>query len=65
MARIRVIDAEEAPDSPSPVCPHCERTIDALVRGRLDEGLGKAYVWTCPGCHEVLGVSHRKGFWMG
>jgi len=27
--------------------------------------LGKRYVYSCPECRKVLGVSHRKGFWMG
>jgi hypothetical protein len=26
---------------------------------------GKRYVYFCPKCRKVLGVSHRKGFWMG
>jgi hypothetical protein len=26
---------------------------------------GKRYIYSCPSCNNVLGVSHRKGFWMG
>ena len=27
--------------------------------------LGKRYIYFCTKCKSVLGVSHRKGFWMG
>jgi len=46
-------------------CPHCERVLEGVISQRLDEPLGKAYIWSCVHCHKVLGVSHRKGFWMG
>ncbi len=65
MARLPVTDVDDVPGRPSPVCPHCETTLDGVVRQQLDEGLGKAYLWTCPRCRKVLGISHRKGFWMG
>ena len=45
-------------------------TIGAGKRGEAlypidDPFLGKRYVYFCPNCKSVLGVSHRKGFWMG
>jgi hypothetical protein len=27
--------------------------------------MGKRFVYFCGTCRKVLGVSHRKGFWMG
>lgn len=63
--RLPVVDIGELPDGYAPVCPHCEHAIGGLVRQTLNEGFGKAYVWMCGHCHKVLGVSHRKGFWMG
>ncbi len=49
----------------TPRCPHCEEDLDGVYQQRLDEGLGKAYLWFCMKCRKSLGVSHRKGFWMG
>ena len=55
------IPAEEV----KPLCPHCGREIDGLYQQQLDESFGKAYLWFCTTCRKALGVSHRKGFWMG
>jgi hypothetical protein len=49
----------------SPVCPHCDQAIGLLWFQSLAGMLGRRYVYFCPSCHRVLGVSHRKGFWMG
>ena len=65
MARLPIIDADEAPGDRTPICPNCERSLAGLVRQQLNDGLGKAYLWSCPSCRKALGVSHRKGFWMG
>ena len=27
--------------------------------------LGKRYLYFCSACHKTLGVTHRKGFFMG
>jgi hypothetical protein len=27
--------------------------------------MGRRFIYFCCHCHKVLGVSHRKGFWMG
>lgn len=57
--------------TPAPMCPHCQAditTIDAaLLRpaGETSFRFGKRYLYACPSCRAVLGVSHRKGFWMG
>ena len=49
-----------------PVCPHCEETIRSVLYNTLHGGLfGKRSIYFCPSCHKILGVSHRKGFWMG
>ena len=34
-------------------------------RQPLNSLFGKRYIYFCPECRKVLGVSHRKGFWMG
>lgn len=49
----------------TPICPHCEAAIEGLYQQRIDEPLGKAFIWFCMNCRRSLGVSHRKGFWMG
>ncbi|MCP5026484.1 MAG: hypothetical protein GY929_09385 [Actinomycetia bacterium] len=48
-----------------PICPHCGEEIDGVYQQQVDESLGKAFMWSCMKCRKVLGVSHRKGFWMG
>ena len=47
------------------LCPHCSREITELLAKRIRHDLGKAYAHACPHCRKVLGVTHRKGFWMG
>lgn len=59
-----MIECKEMRDS-SPVCPHCEAELDTVGFRSLQGTLGKRYVYFCPKCMKVLGVSHRKGFWMG
>jgi glutaredoxin len=48
-----------------PICPHCQTALDRIQCRRLSSVFGKRYVFFCPHCKKVLGVSHRKGFWMG
>ncbi|MBE0534767.1 MAG: hypothetical protein IH624_03795 [Phycisphaerae bacterium] len=48
-----------------PVCPHCEAPLETVWMHELASILGRRYVYFCPKCRKVLGVSHRKGFWMG
>ncbi|MDY7104722.1 MAG: hypothetical protein S0880_26350 [Actinomycetota bacterium] len=52
-------------DGVQPICPHCEHPLEGVYRQDMAESLGKAHLWFCLVCRKVLGVSHRKGFWMG
>jgi hypothetical protein len=49
----------------TPICPHCTAQIEQLWVRVLKSLLGRRYVYFCTNCRKVLGVSHRKGFWMG
>lgn len=48
-----------------PVCPHCSTEIRTLFYRKLGGLIGKRYIYFCSTCRKVLGISHRKGFWMG
>lgn len=48
-----------------PICPHCSQELSMLWMQELKGFLGKRYAYFCPHCRKVLGVSHRKGFFMG
>ncbi|MEJ2052877.1 MAG: hypothetical protein P8X42_03065 [Calditrichaceae bacterium] len=48
-----------------PICPHCNDQLTKVYFQELIGFLGKRYVYFCSACNKVLGVSHRKGFWMG
>lgn len=54
-----------------PKCPHCSAELSAIRTRQLEfvggtiAGFGKRHVYACPECRAVLGISHRKGFWMG
>lgn len=52
-------------DDVVPLCPHCNETTDEVWFRQLRGLLGKRYVYFCAKCRKVLGVSHRKGFFMG
>jgi hypothetical protein len=49
----------------SPLCPHCSEPIRDLWFRDLRGIFGRRYIYFCSHCRKVLGVSHRKGFWMG
>ena len=49
----------------APICPHCQKEIHELAARRVESLLGVRFVYYCTDCRKVLGVSHRKGFWMG
>ena len=51
--------------STAPICPHCEKEIHEIAARRVESNLGVRFLYYCTGCRKVLGVSHRKGFWMG
>lgn len=54
-----------------PLCPHCAAELREIlattpgVQGSAAFSFGKRHVYACPSCRKTLGVSHRKGFWMG
>ena len=52
-------------DDVVPLCPHCSEPINELWFRELESSLGRRYLYFCSGCRKTLGVSHRKGFWMG
>ena len=56
-----VLDKEDV----YPMCPHGERQLTSIWRRALESVFGKRYVYFCPDCKKVLGISQRKGFWMG
>ena len=58
---IQIIEDNNA----TPICPHCEKKIREVVARKLGGTLGVRYLYFCRECRKVLGVSHRKGFWMG
>jgi hypothetical protein len=54
-----------------PDCPHCGAPL-ATIRARMlpatgsaTSRFGKRYAYACPACNRLLGITHRKGFWMG
>ena len=49
----------------TPICPHCDKHIDRISARKIESKLGVRYLYFCSQCKKVLGVSHRKGFWMG
>ena len=44
-----------------PICPHCDKQLNTIWMRKLKTFLGKRYVYFCPLCRKVLGISHRKG----
>ena len=48
-----------------PLCPNCKAEITTVWFQHVSGMLGRRYIYFCPQCRSVLGVSHRKGFWMG
>lgn len=48
-----------------PICPHCDKELVKIWSRELEVTFGKRHIYFCPHCKKVLGVSHRKGFWMG
>ena len=59
-----MIPIEEKADV-APVCPHCSAELRKVWARALSSQFGKRFLYMCPSCAKVLGVSHRKGFWMG
>ena len=61
MDKIEVVEKNDI----TPLCPHCEQRIETLYCRRSSGIFGKRYVYFCPRCSKLLGVSHRKGNIMG
>lgn len=59
-----MIDLENRQDV-TPLCPHCERELARIWFRELKGFLGRRYVYFCSECRKCLGISHRKGFFMG
>ncbi len=59
-----MIRAEEV-ESQNPICPHCEQELNKVLLKRIESTFGKRYMYFCSHCKKTLGVTHRKGFWMG
>jgi uncharacterized protein YbaR (Trm112 family) len=59
-----VLSIEEKIDV-NPICPHCKKELSTIWCRLISGMLGKRYIYFCPECRSCLGVSHRKGFWMG
>ncbi|MBZ0115130.1 MAG: hypothetical protein K8J08_21925 [Thermoanaerobaculia bacterium] len=59
-----MIQLEERTDV-TPLCPHCESPQEKIYYQSLPTRLGRRYIYFCKSCKKTLGVSHRKGFWMG
>ena len=55
----------ERKDDVDPICPYCEKVLRTIWIRELRGFFGRRYVYFCSHCRKVLGVSHRKGFWMG
>ena len=59
-----MIDAIQKNDV-TPVCPHCKHDVTIVHFQEITGVFGKRYIYFCAQCRAVLGMSHRKGFWMG
>lgn len=52
-------------ETENPVCPFCEKELTNIFAKRISSTLGVRFIYFCSICKKVLGISHRKGFWMG
>jgi len=52
-------------ESEKAICPHCEKELSKLFAKKITSTFGVKFVYFCFNCNKVLGISHRKGFWMG
>jgi len=48
-----------------PICPHCDEPLGTVLFRELKGFLGRRYLYFCGSCKKSLGISHRKGFFMG
>ncbi|MDZ7767280.1 MAG: hypothetical protein U5K00_23170 [Melioribacteraceae bacterium] len=49
----------------NPICPFCESELTTILFKQIETTFGKKYAHFCEHCKKVLGITHRKGFWMG
>jgi hypothetical protein len=47
------------------MCPHCSSQLRTVWYQQLGGIMGKRFLYFCGACRKVIGISHRKGFWMG
>ncbi len=59
-----MVELEEKNDI-HPICPFCNIEINKVFYQQILGFLGKRYLYFCSACKKILGVSHRKGFFMG
>jgi wobble nucleotide-excising tRNase len=59
-----MIPVEEA-EHIRPICPFCEKEITKVYAKRMETFFGVKFLYFCSLCKKILGVTHRKGFWMG
>jgi len=59
-----MIHSEER-DDVTPICPYCDQPVRSVQYRMLSGLLGKRYIYFCASCQRVLGITQRKGFWMG
>jgi hypothetical protein len=59
-----MVDLRQAQDI-DPICPHCSAEVREVLFQGIRGFLGRRFIYFCSECRAVLGVSHRKGFWMG
>ena len=52
-------------ETENPICPHCEKEITSILYKKIESTFGKRYIYFCKQCKKSLGVTQRKGFWMG
>jgi len=59
-----MIELQEKYDA-NPIFPHCNSQVKSIRFQELHGIFGKRELYFCSACKKVLGVSHRKGFFMG
>ena len=52
-------------ETEQPICPYCEKGLASILARKISSTFGVRFVYFCSKCKKVLGISHRKGFWMG
>ncbi len=58
---LQVVETE----SDQPICPHCEEPLVKILARKLQTTFGVRFIYFCSSCKKSLGISQRKGFWMG